>query len=173
MGGSGVFVSAQTRPPEELGQTVNGFQDGFNGAARDPNWVAVGPGGDCYYQTNGVLQVYVSQGDPNHFYILIKSPSLPRITVQFDPLGPSLNPPCFITSGPPRFAPPSVSVRKDTATSLFLNWFGPGSLEWSTSVTGPYTVVTNAPHPWTVNLPAPADEGAEPIRLFRLVQPSP
>ncbi len=32
--------------PAELGQSVNGFQDDFDGPARDPNWVAVGPGGD-------------------------------------------------------------------------------------------------------------------------------
>lgn len=52
--------------PVDFGQTVNGFQDDFTGAARDPNWVAVGPGGDLYEQANGVLKVTASMGDPNH-----------------------------------------------------------------------------------------------------------
>jgi hypothetical protein len=58
--------SAPAGQPVELGQTVNGFQDDFTGATRDPNWVPVGPGGDLYTQTNGVLQVAVNAGDPNH-----------------------------------------------------------------------------------------------------------
>ena len=52
--------------PAELGQTVNGFQDDFTGATRNPGWVAVGPGGDHYLQQDGVLKVFPSAGDPNH-----------------------------------------------------------------------------------------------------------
>ena len=52
--------------PAELGTTVNGFQDDFTGATRDPNWVAVGPSGDQYKQQDGVLKVFASAGDPNH-----------------------------------------------------------------------------------------------------------
>ena len=52
--------------PVELGQTVNGFQDDFTGATRDPNWQAFGPGGDRYDQGNGVLYVSPNIGDPNH-----------------------------------------------------------------------------------------------------------
>jgi hypothetical protein len=52
--------------PSEFGQTVNGFQDSFTGATRDPNWVAVGPGGDHYVQQDGVLKVFPSLSDPNH-----------------------------------------------------------------------------------------------------------
>lgn len=52
--------------PAELGQTVNGFQDDFTGATRNPNWVAVGAGGDHYLQQDGVLKVFPSAGDPNH-----------------------------------------------------------------------------------------------------------
>ena len=51
--------------PIDLGQTLNGFQDDFTGAARDPNWVAVGPGGDLYEQANGVLRVTVTDGTLN------------------------------------------------------------------------------------------------------------
>ena len=54
------------RVPAELGQTVNGFQDDFTGFVRDPNWIAVGPGGDNYQQLNGVLHVTTMSGDPNH-----------------------------------------------------------------------------------------------------------
>ncbi len=59
-------AAAATGQPAELGQTVNGYQDDFTGATRDPGWVAVGPGGDHYVQTNGVLQVSVAHADPNH-----------------------------------------------------------------------------------------------------------
>ena len=335
IGGGGAFVSFQTKPPEELGQTLNGFQDDFNGPTRDPNWVAVGPGGDCYFQTNGVLQVYASKGDPNHLlymgpgasnnvqevlvrirvvnfgntdfaragiglgvntnvpardtnwgginllfrnlfyedrpapaqhfkllddlrawgppapaipwnlykwywmrlrfdptdptstnavfgkvwaaygeaepadwqltwpkatlkaparagyagiaacsgwlgyfevdYILIKSASLPLITVQFDPLGTPINPPRFITLGPPLNPPAYLTVRKGTPWSVFLNWFGPGEIQWSTSAEGPYGTVPNIPQPWNVVLPSPdaTDPGAGPVRFFRLVQPPP
>ena len=52
--------------PYENGQIVNGFQDSFNGPARDPRWVPFGTGGDLYQQANGVLHVTVRSGDPNH-----------------------------------------------------------------------------------------------------------
>ncbi len=53
--------------PWELGQTIAGcYQDSFEAATRNTNWVAVGPGGDLYQQTNNVLQVATSLGDPNH-----------------------------------------------------------------------------------------------------------
>ena len=52
--------------PAELGQTVNGFQDDFTGATRNPNWVVRGPGGDGYEQADGLLRVSVRTGDPNH-----------------------------------------------------------------------------------------------------------
>ena len=52
--------------PTEFGQTVNGFQDDFTAATRDPNWLPIGPGGDLYKQEGGVLKVSVTAGDPNH-----------------------------------------------------------------------------------------------------------
>ena len=52
--------------PAELGQTLNGFQDDFTGATRDPDWKAFGPGGDRYEQADGLLYVSPSVGDPNH-----------------------------------------------------------------------------------------------------------
>ncbi len=52
--------------PTELGQKVKGFQDDFTGAARDPNWVPRGPGGDLYKQGDGLLRVTVKASDPNH-----------------------------------------------------------------------------------------------------------
>ena len=62
----GVVSPPTSGQPTELGQTVNGFQDNFTGATRDPNWVAVGPGGDLYVQEDGVLKVSATHGDPNH-----------------------------------------------------------------------------------------------------------
>lgn len=52
--------------PLELGKTVNGFQDDFTGATRDPNWKPRGPGGDLYKQEDGLLRVTVRLLDPNH-----------------------------------------------------------------------------------------------------------
>ncbi|MBI4661655.1 MAG: hypothetical protein HY735_22760, partial [Verrucomicrobia bacterium] len=52
--------------PAEFGQTVNGFQDDFTGATRDPDWKAFGPAGDRYEQMSGILYVSTSVGDPNH-----------------------------------------------------------------------------------------------------------
>ena len=52
--------------PAEFGQTLNGFQDDFTGATRDPDWQAFGPGGDRYEQADGILYVSPSIGDPNH-----------------------------------------------------------------------------------------------------------
>ncbi|MBL9126415.1 MAG: hypothetical protein JNL97_02150, partial [Verrucomicrobiales bacterium] len=52
--------------PAELGQTVNGFQDDFTGATRNPDWKVRGPGGDYYAQGDGVLRVSARAGDPNH-----------------------------------------------------------------------------------------------------------
>ncbi len=71
------FPSEVMAEPWELGQTISGcYQDTFPtlasvggkfvNAARSTNWVAVGPGGDLYEQTNNVLQVATSLGDPNH-----------------------------------------------------------------------------------------------------------
>jgi hypothetical protein len=55
-GGAGqiVFAAALSGDPVERGQVVNGFQDDFTGATRDPNWKVLGPGGDLYRQANGL-----------------------------------------------------------------------------------------------------------------------
>lgn len=60
------FGAALKPGPVELGQTVNGFQDEFTSAARDPNWKARGSGGDYYEQADGLLRVSPRAGDPNH-----------------------------------------------------------------------------------------------------------
>ena len=69
-GGAGqitfMAASAASGSPAELGTTVNGFQDDFTGATRDPDWKAFGPGGDRYEQKNGILYVSSAVGDPNH-----------------------------------------------------------------------------------------------------------
>ncbi len=57
---------ANTGQPAELGQTVNGYQDDFTGATRNPDWKVRGPGGDYYSQADGLLRVSTRAGDPNH-----------------------------------------------------------------------------------------------------------
>lgn len=52
--------------PAELGQTVNGYQDDFTAATRNPDWKVRGPGGDFYSQADGLLRVSARAGDPNH-----------------------------------------------------------------------------------------------------------
>lgn len=64
--GSTILLNLFVELPAEFGQSVNGFQDDFSGAVRDPNWVANGPAGDLYEQANGVLKVTARSGDPNH-----------------------------------------------------------------------------------------------------------
>jgi uncharacterized protein YbaP (TraB family) len=61
-----VLTQMPSGQPDELGQTLNGFQDDFNGVARDGHWLPVGGGGDRYRQSGGVLHVSVKEGDPNH-----------------------------------------------------------------------------------------------------------
>jgi hypothetical protein len=63
---SQIGVNLFVELPADFGQTVNGFQDDFNAAVRDPNWIATGPGGDLYEQAGGVLKVTATTGDPNH-----------------------------------------------------------------------------------------------------------
>ncbi|HVV73586.1 MAG TPA: hypothetical protein VHI52_19085, partial [Verrucomicrobiae bacterium] len=50
--------------PVEVGTTVNGFQDDFNGSGLDPNWVVSGAA--IYSVSNGALHVESASGDPNH-----------------------------------------------------------------------------------------------------------
>jgi len=59
-------VGPATAGPAELGKVVNGFQDDFTSATRDPDWQAFGPSGDRYDQANGILYISTSVGDPNH-----------------------------------------------------------------------------------------------------------
>src|ERR1035437_173348 len=65
-----VLALAQSRSglavPAEWGQTVNGFQDDFEGFALNSNWLATGSDPSVYSVNNGVLRVTSAQGDPNH-----------------------------------------------------------------------------------------------------------
>jgi hypothetical protein len=63
---SQIGVNLFVELPADFGQTVNGFQDDFSGAVRDPNWIPAGPAGDIYEQAKGVLKVKDATGDPNH-----------------------------------------------------------------------------------------------------------
>ncbi|HEV7927139.1 MAG TPA: hypothetical protein VGR14_17425, partial [Verrucomicrobiae bacterium] len=64
-------ASAQTNAstPYDYGTVVNGFQDNFTNAIRDPGWMAVNAGNeDPYVQTNGVLRVFspTNYENPDH-----------------------------------------------------------------------------------------------------------
>ena len=63
---AGVNVLQTNKPIAEYGDTVAGYQDNFSGATMNTNWLVLGPGGNNYLQTNGVLKVFASHGDPNH-----------------------------------------------------------------------------------------------------------
>lgn len=58
-------LEAQPFAPAEVGTTVNGFQDDFNGTSPDPNWVV--RGANVYSVSDGVLHIASASGDPNHF----------------------------------------------------------------------------------------------------------
>jgi hypothetical protein len=68
---------AQTQLPKEVGTTVNGFQDDFNGSTLDPNWIIAGA--NVFSVSNGALHVSPATGDPNH--LLYELPSY-NTTVQ-------------------------------------------------------------------------------------------
>ena len=65
--------------PVDIGTSVAGYQDSFNGASRDARWTPRGPGGDVYNQNaadeggRGTLLVTTANGDPNH--LLFEDPS--------------------------------------------------------------------------------------------------
>ena len=50
--------------PNEVGTTVAGFQDDFNGSALSPSWVVRGQ--NVFSVSGGVLHVTSASGDPNH-----------------------------------------------------------------------------------------------------------
>jgi len=55
---------AQPFFPSDAGATVNGFQDDFQGAALNTNWVVAGS--DVFTVSGGLLHVAPAGGDPNH-----------------------------------------------------------------------------------------------------------
>jgi hypothetical protein len=70
-------VQAQPLMPKEVGQQVNGFQDAFEGAERNPLWVPRSnpnvPVQDVYVQENGVLKVSRAAG-PEANHLLYEAP---------------------------------------------------------------------------------------------------
>ncbi len=59
-----VELSAQV--PRDVGHVVNGFQDDFSGAARDPHWIAVPADRDDFRQADGVLRATTMDANPSH-----------------------------------------------------------------------------------------------------------
>jgi len=50
--------------PSDVGATVNGFQDDFDGGSLNPSWVA--RGANVFSVSGGMLHVTSTTGDPNH-----------------------------------------------------------------------------------------------------------
>ncbi|HLH56415.1 MAG TPA: lamin tail domain-containing protein, partial [Verrucomicrobiae bacterium] len=60
---SGLRATGQ-QLPSEVGTTVNGFQDDFNGTMLNTNWVVAGS--SVFSVSGGLLHVMPATGDPNH-----------------------------------------------------------------------------------------------------------
>ena len=60
-------LSAQPFLPTEVGTTVAGFQDDFEGAVLGTNWVVAGA--NVYSVSSGLLHVTTATGDPNHLLL--------------------------------------------------------------------------------------------------------
>ena len=60
----GLNAFSQPLLPVDVGTTVNGFQDDFDGSALGPNWVVAGA--NVFSVSGGILHVTPAAGDPNH-----------------------------------------------------------------------------------------------------------
>jgi hypothetical protein len=104
------------------------WPDAGTGAANKP--LHSGYAGITGCSSAGLAQLEVD-------YILIKSPTLSNITVNFDP------------QGPPIHAPELQTVARSGTNSISVNWFG-GTLQSAGALTGPWANVANTPSPYTV-----------------------
>ena len=99
--------------PSEVGSAVNGFQDDFDGATLNPNWVVRGQ--PVYSVSGGALRVTSTTGDPNHLlyevagYDSSVQEVLARIRVT-----------SFGTGDPSRAG---ISTVIDPVSSQGINWF--------------------------------------------------
>ncbi len=50
--------------PIDVSTVVNGYQDDFDGASLNPNWLVAGE--DVYFVASGMLHISSANGDPNH-----------------------------------------------------------------------------------------------------------
>jgi hypothetical protein len=72
---SSLNLPAQSFPPMDVGSIVNGFQDDFSSAMRNPDWVSVPAESDPFWvQANGVLSITTMSPNPNH---LLYKPATP------------------------------------------------------------------------------------------------
>jgi len=60
----GFDAFSQPQVPIDVGTTVNGFQDDFEGTALNSNWVVAGA--NVFSVSGGLLHVVSATGDPNH-----------------------------------------------------------------------------------------------------------
>src|SRR4051812_43050632 len=59
-----VFPALAQQVPLDVGTVVAGYQDDFDGASLNPNWVVVGA--NVYSVSGGMLHVATAASDPNH-----------------------------------------------------------------------------------------------------------
>lgn len=62
-------VRGQPFVPIEVGTTVNGFQDDFNGTVLGPGWAVAGQ--SVFSVNGGLLHVSTASGDPNHLLCVV------------------------------------------------------------------------------------------------------
>ena len=73
-----IAANAQPLVPVDVGQTVHGFQDDFDGSALNPDWTATGAAQGIYSVSDSLLKVVSAVGDPNH--LLYAAPGYDRTT---------------------------------------------------------------------------------------------
>lgn len=105
------LLSAQS-VPTEVGTTVAGFQDDFDGAALNPAWTVRGQ--SAYALGGGILRVTSASGDPNHLLYELGgySGSVQEVLARIRVTG-------FGSGDPPRAG---LSAAVDPLSSQGINW---------------------------------------------------
>ena len=103
---------AQPQLPTDVGTTVIGFQDDFDGAALNPNWVSAGA--NVFSVGAGALHVAPATGDPNH--LLLELPGYDSTVQEV------LSRVRILTFGTGDLVRGGVGVGLDPASSLGVNY---------------------------------------------------
>lgn len=106
-------ASAQPLLPLDVGTSVNGYQDDFDGAALAPDWLVVGA--NVFSVSGGALHVASASGDPNHLLYAVGgyNNSVQEVLARLRVVN-------FGTGDPARAG---VGVGVDAGTSQGINYF--------------------------------------------------